>query len=97
MIDNSILLIDSHHGIYVPRIFGEDIIKGNYKAKNKDQFLHELGELGNPEKEGYFDAWDRISSNIILLDKYNNEYYVYQHDGNVWAIPSGEEIPEDLC
>lgn len=96
MTNNSILLYDSHHGIYIPRLFGEDIITGNIKAKNKDQFLYDLGELGNPNNENYHEAFDNITSKIILLDKYNNEFYVYQHDGDVWAIPVGEDIPEDL-
>lgn len=96
MTNNSILLLDSHNGIYIPKLFAEDIISGNYQSPNKKECLKELSELGNPENEGYWDAWEVLLSKIKLIGSNNTEYYLFQYEGDVWAIPSDEQIPNDL-
>jgi hypothetical protein len=87
--ENAILLADSHHGIYIPKIIAEDIISGNLKVTNKEDILWGLSELGDPDNEHYWEAWEDLCNNAVLVDKTGNEYYIYQDD-DVWAIPSKE-------
>ena len=91
MTTNAILLIDGHHGIYIPKIIAEDIIEGRLLVKNFDDIKWELSELGNPDNESYWDAWSQLMDKVILLNKNKEEYYIYQDD-DVWAVPVGEEV-----
>ena len=87
--ENAILLADSHHGIYIPKLIAEEIISGNIKVKNREEILSALAELGNPENEFYWEAWEELCDNAVLLGKTGEEFYIYQDD-DVWAIPSKE-------
>jgi hypothetical protein len=91
MTNNAILLYDGHHGIYIPKICAEDIIKGYVKVKNIDDIKWELGELGNPDNESYWDAWSNLMGKAIFTNKFGTEYYLYQDD-DVWAVPVGESF-----
>lgn len=91
MTTNAILLYDGHQGIYIPKIFAEDILSGYVKAKNFDEVKWELSELGNIDNELYWDAWNQMLSKVVLVDKFGKEYYLHQ-DNDVWAIPVGEEV-----
>lgn len=96
MTNNAVLLIDGHHGIYIPKIFAEDVIAGNYKVKNKKDaiILESLSELGNPENEFYWEAWADLIGNIILIGLGGQEYYLHQED-DLWAVPVGESFDDE--
>jgi hypothetical protein len=93
MTTNSSLLILDAHGIYIPKLFVE-----NYAAKyliNKEELLEDLAELGNPENENYWNAWENVIDEAILKDDEGRICNLWQ-DGDLWAIPIDEfnEIPE---
>jgi hypothetical protein len=87
--ENAILICDSRHGIYMPKLIAEEILTGNIKLKNFKEVTYELGELGNPENEFYWECWDDFMSKAILLDINGKEFYLHQ-DEDVWAVPVGE-------
>lgn len=91
--EKPILLIDGHHGIYIPKLMALDIIAGNVKCENKNELLWELGELGNPDNECYWEAWEDLLDKAILLDTKGNKFTLYQND-DLWAIPEGYENEE---
>lgn len=95
MTQNSSLLIDGNRGIYIPKLFVE-----NYVAKyvtNRNDLLGDLAELGNPENEEYWEAWENVLDNAKLIDDDGRECSLYQ-DGDLWAIPVNEfdQIPESF-
>jgi hypothetical protein len=95
MTNNAILLVDSRHGIYIPKITAEYIIQGTVKVKNKKDkdILNALGDLGNPENEFYWESWDSLLNKVICLGLDGKEYYLHQ-DEDLWAIPVGESFDE---
>ena len=89
------LLINSAHGIYIPNILALDIIENRLKCKNKKDksILSALSELGNTENEFYFESFETLLNEAIILDKDNREYYLFQcENGNLWAIEHGKEF-----
>jgi hypothetical protein len=82
-----VLLLDGNRGIYLPKTFAEEIINGVYKVKNMNAEIRSyLAELGNPDNEFYWEAWDGLLSECILIDHKGNEYFLYQND-DLWAVP----------
>ena len=90
----AILIADSHHGIYIPKLIAEDIIERRIKVKNLSAILWELGELGNADNDNYWEAMDDLMRKAILLDVDGNEYYLTYEDGDLWAIPVGSDYDE---
>lgn len=93
MTDHAILLIDSHHGQFIPQIYRETCLKSllNYK-----DLINDLQTLKDPEDEFYWEAWNNILSSAKHMTRYNGkEYFLYQ-DGDLWAIPVDEieQLPE---
>jgi hypothetical protein len=94
MTNNAILLADGHHGIYIPQIIALDIIECRLKVKNFKDIKWELGELGNPDNESYWDAWNQLMDKAIFLNKFGKEYYLHQED-DLWAVPVGEYLIDE--
>jgi hypothetical protein len=92
MTDHAILLIDSHHGQFIPQIYRETCLKSlvNYK-----ELINDLQTLKNNEDEWYWEAWYNVLDNAKHATKDGKEYFLYQ-DGDLWAIPVEEanQIPE---
>ena len=85
--DSLILLVDSHHGIYIPQIFSEQFADLLTTEQAKD--------LSNPDNEFYWEAWEDVLSNIQVEDKKGNKYNIFQSE-DLWAIPVNMEFPEDF-
>lgn len=90
------LLVDSHHGIYIPQLFCQA-----YRPyiTNFDQVKDDFNIcLLNPECEHYFDAWDNLINNIELTNDKGEKFtigYLYD-ESDLWAIPEGYEYPEEF-
>ena len=86
MTTNATLLIDSHHGVYIPKFFAESE-HGKLLTDN------ERKELSNPESEHYWDTWDDVLNSTFTI---NGVECILWHDEDLWAIPTTEidEIPE---
>lgn len=93
MTTNASLLIDSHHGTYIPQFFAEGF--QNY-ITNKEELAEYLPDLTTPDNEHYWDSWEHILDNAKLTDDNGRECILIQIEGDLWAIPENEidEIPE---
>jgi hypothetical protein len=85
------LLIDSRHGVYIPQLFAEMVLSGQLPV-NFPTLRTYLGDLGNPEHEGYWEAWDSVLSQAKIQIS-GVTYYLYQ-DGDLFLVEEGTEIPE---
>jgi hypothetical protein len=82
-----ILLVDSHHGIYMAQIFCSELLAGNYQYKNATkEDIEYLANTENMNAEDYFDTVNDLEQSIILLDKEGNEYNVMFNE-DLWAVP----------
>jgi hypothetical protein len=94
-----VLLLDGNRGIYLPKVFAEEIIAGSYKVKNMNAEIRSyLAELGNPDNEFYWDAWEDLLRECILIDTKGNEFSLWQND-DLWALPEemDEKEREEFC
>jgi len=73
------LMVDSHHGIYVPQIFAETVRRELFG----DSISAEDFEIisAGPDAEHYWEAWDSILMNAETEDGIS----LYQ-DGDLWAV-----------
>ena len=86
-----VLLLDGNRGIYIPKIFAEEIINGVYRVKNREDLTVLLNDLDSPNNEYYWESWEDLLNNCILLDSKGNEFTLYQND-DLWAIPEGYDM-----
>ena len=79
------ILVDDCLGIYAPQRFAED-----YKSqvKNADELEEEFDILKDgPSNEQYWDAWDHVINNAVLVGASGKEYWIELDDGGVFATP----------
>ncbi len=73
------LLIDSRHGIYVPKRFAEDFDHSKWQGLDKVDW----NVLKNPDHEWYWEEWETVLNNgTCLQDRYT---YRLHQDGDLWA------------
>lgn len=87
------LIVDSHHGIYVPQVWAQRYGTQAIESANVDEEdVEEL--LENPyEVEWYWETWDRV------MNDYSHEvdgikHYITQIDGDLFEYPETYEWPE---
>jgi len=77
------LLVDSHHGIYVPQIFCQTYNDPenfeNYEEIKED--METVAKIG-PDGEDYWYIWDDLLNKIVL--KGNATLYIHE---DLWAMP----------
>jgi hypothetical protein len=80
------LLIDGHHGIYIPKLF----------ADYYPQFLTDTQkqELSSPDNEEYWDCWAEVLDNLVMTNDKGEKFILIQEDGDLWAMPENMEYPE---
>lgn len=87
------LLIDSHHGQYIPKFFMEQYYE-RY-VTNKDSFSTEtINDLKSPDNEHYWESWDFMLSNARLKADNGKEGYLL-HEDDLWWLIDGEELQTD--
>jgi hypothetical protein len=75
---NAVLLIDSHHGQYIPQLFADKF--GQFienEAYNAD--------LLSPDGEFYWESWEYVLDNTTIQIE-GKPYTLYQ-DGDLFALP----------
>lgn len=99
MTDNSSLLVNSHHGIYISQIFVEGF---SHYIKNKEEIADDLKTIltkGENNDEEWCMAWDNILSKAKLTDDNGRDCVLFQGGGapDLWAVPVDEldQIEED--
>ncbi len=77
ILDNAVLLVDGHYGIYIPQIFAEQFPRSITRQQKED--------LSDPNNEFYWEAWEDVlnEATVWINDK---PYYLLQED-DLWAIP----------
>ena len=84
-----ILLLDGHHGVYIPQIFAGFELLGNVKTPLTQE---EKNDLKSPDNELYWDTWYNLLTNFeITID--GVDYYLYQDD-DLWLMPVGYDFDD---
>ena len=83
------LLIDGHHGIYIPQIFATRYLTAADCLRCKIP-LGYAAALGNIDSEIYYEAWENVLNNYVTATG-----ETLHQDQDVWLIPPGFEWPED--
>jgi len=89
------LLVDSHHGVYIPQVFCQSY---QQYITNFDEIKEDFNIcLLSPESEHYFDAWDNLINRVKLTNDKGEKFtigYLYD-ESDLWAIPEGYDFSED--
>ena len=88
-----ILLIDSHHGIYLPKVFCE--VYANLVEQEQSENLDIC--LAGPDHEDYWDAWEDILDTTHFTEE-GVKYSIGSigEENDLWAIPEGYEYDESF-
>jgi len=90
--DSQLLLGDSH-GIYIPKLWADELEDEeeaeSYSVSWEDVLICQAG----PESESYWQAWDAILRDALWNE--NGEDWRLLQNGDLWAVRSDVEIPED--
>ena len=90
--DSQLLLGDSH-GIYIPKRWADEIEDEeeaeSYSVSWQDVLICQAG----PDHELYWEAWNSILQSALWNE--NGEDWRLLQNGDLWAVRSDVEIPED--
>lgn len=76
------LLIDDHHGIYIPKHFVESFDLSDWSGiKAEDLEILRAG----PEHELYWETWDDVLNNAIHTDEDGMQWMLHQ-DGDLFGV-----------
>ena len=91
--DSQLLLGDSH-GIYIPKLWADEIgdeeEAEEFSVSWEDVLICQAG----PDSEGYWDAWDSILRDAQWSERDGDEWTLHQN-GDLWAVKLDVEIPEE--
>ena len=93
VLTTSNLLVDSHHGIYIPQVFTEQYpaLLKHLKVPHKDVEI-----LRDPEHPEHDDAWSELlDCHNGYTDEHGREWLIEQIDGDVFANLYTE--PDGYC
>lgn len=74
------LLIDGHHGVYVPQVFAEQFDLNEWRINVPDQL-----ELESADNEYYWEVWSDVLAEARYTDKDGHMWCLYQ-DSDLWAV-----------
>jgi len=81
-LENAELLIDNHHGIYIPQIFAEFCDTADWHVSADDAAVL----LAGPDHADYWDTWDHVLGTAYYLADDGRRFTLWQ-DGDLWAVP----------
>jgi len=89
------LLYDSARGQYIPQQFATECFDA---ITNSEDLKEDLDILkGGPDEEWYWDAWNNVLDKVELKNGITGtRHSIYQHDGDLWILDEGEEIPDEF-
>ena len=89
---NAILLVDGHHGVFVPAVFTCKVSYHTISNVSTDDYA---ALAYGPDHIEYWEAWDDVLTNATVKSLVTGkEYYLWQDD-DLWLIPVGEDTEED--
>lgn len=77
------LLVSDAYGIYVPQAFTDRVDYAKVLYIDREDW--EIIQQG-PTADNYWEAWDCILSNAIIVSTTGARFYLHQ-DGDLWAVP----------
>ena len=90
--DSQLLLGDSH-GVYIPKLWADELEDEeeaeSYSVSWEDVLICQAG----PDHELYWESWDAILQNALWNE--NGDDWRLLQNGDLWAVRSDVEIPED--
>ncbi len=84
----TMLWLDDHRGIYIPRDFANSFSDRNASTKGVTDEDWAILEAG-PDHEHYWDAWHDVYLNCVVIS--NGTTYILYQDGPLWLIPEEME------
>jgi hypothetical protein len=78
------LLVDSHHGVYVPKVFVERYNLKEFGFNDKD-IAYFKKAFSDPQSDDYFDAYEEMERKAITKDGST----ITTAEGNLWLVPKG--------
>lgn len=83
------VLVDNHHGIYVPQVFVSTYNVNKFGIEEFDPDYQSV--LQGPENEWYWESWDAILNKASYTDENGNTLYL-EHNGDLFLVAE-EDIP----
>ena len=71
------LLVDGHHGIYVPQLFAQQFMQQNCTSEDWETLM------AGPETEWYWEAWETVLQDWTGLD---GETLVLGESGDLFLV-----------
>ena len=81
MEDTMLLLIDDHHGVYVPYVFQSEFKHDVWQGISDVDWQ----DITDSDNEHYWDAWEDILINAVHVDEDGHKWTLHQ-DGDLWAV-----------
>ena len=79
------LLVDGHHGIYVPQLFVQLVGHNAWGLRMMAEEVKILQE--GPDHKYYWEAWDKVTENELHKDMKGAEWSLRQQDdGDLFAV-----------
>lgn len=78
--DHLTLLVGDRHGVYIPQIFIDNYEEEVTSFVSKEDI--ETLKAGPDNNEGYWDAWDTVTSNCSW--EHQEETWYLHQDGDLW-------------
>lgn len=91
---DAMLWLDSARGVYIPRDFIERTDSNCIHGVTRED-MDILRE--GPEEPEYWDAWDTVLCNAVVIEPGTEKRFTLYQDGDLWLVPEGwtPEEPKD--
>jgi len=87
-----ILMVSDAQGMYAPQSFGRQM--KHECVLNVTPADWDALEEG-PDAEGYWDLWDEIMRDAVVLNPETNVRYRIYQEGDIWLVEVGAEFDEN--
>ena len=88
--ENSELILDGHHGVYIPQFFAQTWASSFDGINHNDVKVL----LEGPEHEYYWDSWDTVLSDSSIV-RHGVEYMLHQ-DGDLWLVKAHSACQDEI-
>ncbi len=81
------LLIDGHHGVYIPKLFCEYYAE-NFEGIDKE----DIETCKDPNNQWYWESWDNILNNAYIIQ--DGKKYILWQNMDLFLIEENEEVEQ---
>jgi len=91
-----ILLIDGHHGVYIPQIFASNFPTTDWGVTEEQADILLRGPDLEENAEEYWDAWDRVLNNAEWHSGEGEKFVLYPGEcGDLFMVKAADLTEED--